>query len=154
MNAQSIGNIIRVNRRKLDLTQEELGQRLNPPVHKGAVNKWESGQVSNIRRDHIEQMSRLFGITAAELLGFTKPKVEDAVEILPSEEHKSLQQVMSYIKHQNDLQILRVIRDAADMKLKTIEKSQSEKDIRVQMPDGSYRVIKFKPKEGDDHEDA
>lgn len=145
-------DIIRANRRKLDLTQEELGQRLNPPVHKGAVNKWESGQVSNIRRDHIEQMSKLFGISPAELLGFKKPEVEDAVEILPQKEHKSLQQVMRYIEYQNDLQILQVIRDAVDMKIKSIEKTKT--DISVKMPDGSIRVIKFQTKEGDDHEDA
>lgn len=152
MNTQSIGNIIRANRRKLDLTQEELGQRLNPPVHKGAVNKWESGQVSNIRRDHIEQMSKLFGITAAELLGFKKPEVEEAIEILPSKEHESIQRVIRYIDRLTNLEILRVIRDAADMKLKSID--EPKKDIRVQMPDGSYRVIKFKSKEGDNHEDA
>lgn len=147
-------DIIRANRRRLNLTQEELGQRLNPPVHKGAINKWETGQVSNIRRDHIEQMSRLFGITPAELLGFKEPEVEEAIEILPSKEHESIQRVIRYIDRLTNLEILRVIRDAADMKLKSIEKSQSEKDIRVRMPDGSIRVIKFKPKEGDDHEDA
>lgn len=147
-------DIIRANRRRLNLTQEELGQRLNPPVHKGAINKWETGQVSNIRRDHIEQMSRLFGITPAELLGFKEPEVEEAIEILPSKEHESIQRVIRYIDRLTNLEILRVIRDAADMKLKSIEKSQSEKDIRVRMSDGSIRVIKFKPKEGDDHEDA
>lgn len=78
---RSMGKLIRENRESLGWTQTDLGEMLDPPVHKGAVNKWESGQVSNIRRDHIEQMSKLFGITPAELLGFKEPEVEHAEQV-------------------------------------------------------------------------
>ena len=51
-------------------SQEELGSMLNPPVNRAAVNKWETGQVVNIKRCHIEQMAELFGIHPIDLMCF------------------------------------------------------------------------------------
>ena len=51
-------------------SQEELGHSLNPPVNRAAINKWETGTVTNIRKYYIEQMSELFGITPADLMCF------------------------------------------------------------------------------------
>lgn len=88
------------------LTQEELGQRLNPPVHKGAINKWESGQVSNIRRDHIKQMAKIFGITPAEMYNGSG----------------CLKQILTHINQEDDIEVLKIIRDFADVKIRLYEK--------------------------------
>lgn len=67
-------------------TQEELGQLLNPPINRAAINKWESGQVENIKRSYIEQMSKLFGVKPCELMCFNQ-------EQIISEEVKVIEQV-------------------------------------------------------------
>lgn len=60
-------------------SQSELGQILNPKVNRAAVNKWETGIVENIKRTHIEQMAKLFGITPNELLCFNSKYDEEQI---------------------------------------------------------------------------
>lgn len=49
-----MSEIIKQHRIALDMSQEELGKRLNPPVNKAAVQKWEKGTVENkIGRAHV-----------------------------------------------------------------------------------------------------
>lgn len=67
-------------------TQEELGQLLNPPINRAAINKWESGQVENIKRSYIEQLSKLFHVRPCELMCFSQ-------EEIISEEVKVIEQV-------------------------------------------------------------
>lgn len=68
----NIGEVIKQNRISCGMTQEELGKRLVPPVQKSAVAKWENGRVDNIKRSHIVQMSRLFGIEPEDILCLRK----------------------------------------------------------------------------------
>ena len=51
-------------------SQEELGAALNPPVNRAAINKWEKGTVENLKRTHIQQLAKIFGITPYELMCF------------------------------------------------------------------------------------
>lgn len=76
-----MGEYIKKLRKEHDLTQDELGQKLNPPVNKSAVNKWEKGQVENIKRTHIEQMSKFFGVRPSQLTCFNEPVIEGAFPI-------------------------------------------------------------------------
>ncbi|MCM1273578.1 MAG: helix-turn-helix domain-containing protein [Clostridium sp.] len=64
----TMGELIRYHRKRLGLSQEELGKCLNPPVNKAAVNKWETGTVENIRRTHIKQLSNKFMISPSDLM--------------------------------------------------------------------------------------
>ena len=66
----TIGDKIRRYRRMMDLTQEELGRMMNPPVNRAAVNKWETGIVENIKRSQIEQLCRIFKVSATDLMCF------------------------------------------------------------------------------------
>lgn len=66
----TMGEYIKQLRKNHDLTQEELGKKLDPPVNRAAINKWETGQVENIKRSYIEQMSKLFDIRPSELMCF------------------------------------------------------------------------------------
>lgn len=66
----TMGELIRYHRKELDLSQEELGQILKPPVNKAAINKWENGTVENIKRTHIQQMAKLFSISPCDLMAF------------------------------------------------------------------------------------
>lgn len=56
-------------RKELDMTMQQLATILG--VQPSAVNKWEKGIVSNIKRETISQMSRIFGCSPVWLMGFT-----------------------------------------------------------------------------------
>lgn len=64
---QEIGKIIKQKRLEKKLTQTELGKYLN--VQAGAINKYESGLVSNIKRDKLKKLSVILDIKANILIG-------------------------------------------------------------------------------------
>ena len=66
----NMGAIIKDLRKDNNMTQEELGSRLDPPVNRQAVNKWETGRVENIKRSHIEQMAFIFNVKPSFLMGY------------------------------------------------------------------------------------
>lgn len=59
---------IKYHRKRLQLSQEELGQKLLPPVLKSTVSRWESGITEGIKSYHIKQLAIIFGISPVELL--------------------------------------------------------------------------------------
>ena len=70
-------------------SQEELGHSLVPQVNRSAVNKWEHGMVENIKRTHIEQLAKMFGVTPSELMCFDSKYDEERI----SEEVKVIEQI-------------------------------------------------------------
>ena len=67
-------------RKKLDLTQEELGEKLG--LQKSAITKYEKGRVTNIKRETIHLMSKLFNVNPTWLMGFDVPiKNEEKDEV-------------------------------------------------------------------------
>ena len=64
----NMGERIRQMRKKNNLTQEELGKKLN--MQKSGVAKWENGVINNIKRDTIEEMARIFGCNPVWLMGY------------------------------------------------------------------------------------
>lgn len=73
-------------------SQQELGQMLNPPVYRSAVNKWETGLVVNIKRDYIEQIAKIFGVDPTDLMCFESSFDEKRI----SEEVKLIEQLNKY----------------------------------------------------------
>ena len=63
----TIGNIIKIRRKELRLTLEEVGKKVG--VSKSTVAKWESGFISNMRRDRIALLADTLQISPSELLG-------------------------------------------------------------------------------------
>lgn len=64
------GKRIRELRIEKGLSQEELGQLVGG-VKRAAVNKWELGVTKNLRRDVIERLSEIFGVSPAYIMGMT-----------------------------------------------------------------------------------
>lgn len=64
---KEIGQIIKKKRLERKLTQTELGRYLN--VQAAAINKYESGLVSNIKRDKLKQLSIILDIEPSVLIG-------------------------------------------------------------------------------------
>ena len=82
----TMGETIKELRKTAGYTQEELGSILNPKVNRAAINKWESGQVENIKRTYIEQMAALFRVHPSELMCFELPLSSHAAPSLSPDE--------------------------------------------------------------------
>lgn len=74
-----MGRRIRELRLEKGLSQEELGRIVG--VRRAAVNKWETGQVKNLRRDTIETLSRFFDVSPSYLMGMTDIRHPDSVRV-------------------------------------------------------------------------
>jgi len=60
--------VIRNKRIELGMTMKELADKLG--VSEGAVSRWESGDIVNIRRDKIEKLSKVLDVPPAVLMGW------------------------------------------------------------------------------------
>ena len=69
-----VGELIRQKRTELNMTQEQLGKLLG--VNRAAINKWETGRVTNLKRETIKKLSEIFQISPALL-------VEPEASVLP-----------------------------------------------------------------------
>lgn len=63
-----MGKRIKLKRLEANLTMEELGTKLG--VQKSAINKWEKGMVTNIKRSTIQAMAEIFDCSPIWLMGW------------------------------------------------------------------------------------
>ena len=81
----TIGEIISKRRSELDLTLEEVGKAVG--VSKSTVKKWETGYISNMRRDRIAKLATILQLNPSNLIisdqEQTKFKIYEGT-ILPS----------------------------------------------------------------------
>ena len=103
-------------------TQEELGHLLNPPVNRGAVNKWEKGRVENIKKSHIEQLAEIFGIEPSDLMCFEskydEKLISEEVKIIEAVQKmygRQAVQVLNYFNQLNDLGKQKALEDVSDL---------------------------------------
>ncbi len=61
-----LGNFIKTRRKELGLTLEEVGKAVG--VGKSTVLKWESGYISNMRRDKIALLAKVLQLEPTALL--------------------------------------------------------------------------------------
>ena len=99
---------LRTGENKYDkkMTQEELGKMLNPKVGRGAINKWESGEVENIRRTHILQMAEIFGVQPYDLMCFDEERIGEEVKVIEQVQKtfgKDAVALLNYFYNLNDL---------------------------------------------------
>lgn len=64
---KTMGQRIHDKRVEYGMTMEELGAKLG--VQRSAVNKWEKGEVLNIKRSYIKAMADMFRVSPAWLMG-------------------------------------------------------------------------------------
>ena len=58
---KGIGEIIKKNRLELNLTLDDVAKAVG--VSKSTVQRWESGQINNMRRDRIDSLSKILQIS-------------------------------------------------------------------------------------------
>lgn len=64
----TMGERIKALREDKRMSQEELGKLCG--VNRAAVNKWEKGQVENIKRSTIQKLSDIFDVTPCYIMCF------------------------------------------------------------------------------------
>lgn len=80
---ENIGKLISERRKELGLTLEDVGNIVG--VGKSTVKKWESGLISNMRRDKISLLAKALQIKPTELIGEDPEPIESNVsEIITS----------------------------------------------------------------------
>ena len=60
-------DILKIKRTELNLTLEEIGNAVG--VSKATVQRWESGEIKNLRRDKIGNLAKVLNISPSVLLG-------------------------------------------------------------------------------------
>lgn len=73
---KNMGKRIEQKREEKHLTQEQLGEKLNPPVTRQTVSRWEQGNIGTIKRSYIDQISRILNCDPVWLMGY-----EDSPEV-------------------------------------------------------------------------
>lgn len=97
----TMGELIRYHRERLELSQEELGNRLDPKVKKAAINKWEKGTVENIKRTHIQQLAELFDLSPCELMSFgsqqnSNDEQNELIELFSNLNKEGKEEILKY----------------------------------------------------------
>lgn len=91
MNQEKIGKFISQKRKKVNLTQEELAEKLN--ISKNAVSKWERGlNLPNV--SIMQELCEILNITIIELLnGEETTKEEGYLEYIKYHDKKQKQKI-------------------------------------------------------------
>lgn len=110
----TMGTYIKQLRKEMGMSQEELGKSLNPPVNRAAVNKWETGQVENIKRTHIQQLAKKFGVSPCELMCFDSTKATE-MELVQKHFGKDAVHVLQMFMELNQTGQQKVLEDLSDM---------------------------------------
>jgi transcriptional regulator, cro/CI family len=118
----TMGEMIKYHREQMKLSQEELGKMLNPSVNRAAVNKWETGQVENLKRTHIQQLAKKFGISPCELMcfddKFESPMLAEqvkALELIQKHFGKDAVHILQSFQKLNDLGREKAFEDLDDL---------------------------------------
>lgn len=102
-----VGELIRQKRIELDMTQEQLGNLVG--VNRAAINKWETGRVTNLKRETIKKLSEIFQISPA-LLVEPEPSFPQETQTAPAEPE------LSEVKRQ----LIEVVRSLPEEKVEAL----------------------------------
>lgn len=72
-NTQQIGIKILNLRKKINLTQEELAEKLG--ITRQTIQKYETGIITNIKYSTIEKLAKIFNVSPQYLLGIEEQKL-------------------------------------------------------------------------------
>lgn len=78
----SLSNILRKRRKELGLTLAEIADKMD--VSEATVQRWESGNIKNMRQERISRLAEVLHVTPAYLMGW-----EEEALLQPVVEHIS-----------------------------------------------------------------
>lgn len=73
-----IKDILKSRRIELRLTQDDIANKIG--VSKATVSRWESGNISNMRRDRIAKLAEILQISPAVIIGIKDTNVTPVIE--------------------------------------------------------------------------
>lgn len=111
-----IGQLIHDRRIQLKLTLEEVGNIVG--VSKSTVKKWESGDISNMRRDKIALLAKALKINPVDLI------VENDASSPIDPEETELQEYLEELKNRPEMKML-------FKTLKGTSKEDVEKTVKI-----------------------
>lgn len=103
----TMGEKIKQCRENLELSQERMGELLDPPVNKAAINKWEKGTVENIKRTHIQQLAKLFRISPSDLMCWESSKIDTSQQPKVATSTDELVQTFSELNKDGQEEVLK-----------------------------------------------
>lgn len=111
-------NIIKKLRKQNGLTMRELAGKIG--VSEGTISRWESGEIANMKRNHIATLAKVFNVPATDFLDLedkvyqnktpTMDSIMDDLEILyyegreniPEDKRRMLESIISTILKGDD----------------------------------------------------
>ena len=97
---------IKERRKTLNMTLEDVGT--GKGVTKATVQRWESGAISNIRRDKIEKIAEVLQCQASYLMGWSDSINDDKDKAVPTAAAKVLT-LMELLKPDEQEQVIKYI---------------------------------------------
>lgn len=104
MENERIGAIIHKRRKQLNITLEQIGNACG--VNKSTIMRWETGRAKDIKRSHIDTLSKILCIPIPVLLGL--------------DDEENIEEASVVIKRNQIIKLLMEIKDTD--KLENIEK--------------------------------
>ena len=74
--AMGLSNILRKRRKELGLTLAEIADKMG--VSEATVQRWESGNIKNMRQERISKLAELLHVTPAYLMGWEDEAAQEA----------------------------------------------------------------------------
>lgn len=96
-------DLIKNRRIKLGLTLEDVGKIVG--VSKATVQRWESGEISNMRRDKILLLAKALHTTPAYLMGWEAESKKESemnqklIELIDSLTEEQVAETLNYIEY-------------------------------------------------------
>ena len=121
-----VKDIIRNRRLELDLTLEQIAQRVG--VSKPTVMRWENGDIENMRADKIAKLAKALNTTPVYLMGWTDEKEimdlgNNAKDDLTSKEQDLLEAFRRLLPEMQNF-ILESVKNLTSVKKLTLDKSE------------------------------
>ena len=124
-------DLIKKRRAEIGVTLEEVGKIVG--VSKATVQRWESGEIKNIRRDKIEKLSQALQTTPAYLMGWEESAKTNSYNTpnIPSTSEVDPDMFILHMYKQLDTEDKAEIRGEMKQMLKADKYSDNEKDTKL-----------------------
>jgi len=98
---RNIGGTIKERREQLGLTLEQVGDYIG--VGKATVQRYESGEIHNLKQETIEKLSEILKVSPSYLMGWEEKKPNTLADIFANEEFSDeelgeIKEFVNYIK--------------------------------------------------------
>ncbi|WP_196599808.1 helix-turn-helix domain-containing protein [Pectinatus frisingensis] len=93
---ESVKNVIKNRRCELGLTMKELAIRVG--VSEGTISRWESGEISNMRRSAIVKLAEALNLSPSKIMGWTENNPTDTLPPLTKKDNKNIEKIVASMR--------------------------------------------------------